>query len=323
VIRASAAEFADLVRSSLLADVVEGPVVVDIEGSVSAVPPPATPFVSIAVVHGARPAGSLGGFDVVLSDDEHSPGVDRLEGLLASIAANPQATLVAAQALRASVQLDVASGLVLESLAYSTLQAGPEFATWRAGHRPTRPSSSDSAVTMARDNGTLTITLDRPQLHNAFNRAMRDGLVEALELAAADSTVRRVVLTGAGPSFCSGGDLNEFGTAADPASAHVVRTSRSAAWWASVVGPRLRAEVHGACIGAGLELAAWADEVVASADAYFCLPEVGLGLIPGAGGTVSLPRRIGRERAAYLAISATRIDAVTAQRWGIVDQLVD
>jgi len=80
--------------------------------------------------------------------------------------------------------------------------------------------------------------------------------------------------------------------------------TRSPARLLAAMTGRLRAEVHGACIGAGIELAAFAHHVIATPDAFFQLPEVGMGLIPGAGGTASLPRRIGRQRTAYLALTA-------------------
>jgi enoyl-CoA hydratase/carnithine racemase len=79
--------------------------------------------------------------------------------------------------------------------------------------------------------------------------------------------------------------------------------------------------VHGACVGAGVELPAFAARVVARADARFWLPELGLGLVPGAGGTVSLPRRIGRQRTAWLALSGRPIDARTALAWGLIDEV--
>ncbi|HYT40119.1 MAG TPA: enoyl-CoA hydratase/isomerase family protein, partial [Acidimicrobiia bacterium] len=79
--------------------------------------------------------------------------------------------------------------------------------------------------------------------------------------------------------------------------------------------------LHGACIGAGIEMAAFAGRVIAHIDAVISLPEVGLGLIPGAGGTVSLPRRIGRHRTAELALGGGPIDAPTAQKWGLVDAI--
>ena len=91
-------------------------------------------------------------------------------------------------------------------------------------------------------------------------------------------------------------------------------------------GLRLRSavcttEVHGACVGAGCELPAFCRHVRARADAFFQLPEIAMGLVPGAGGTASLPNRIGRQRTAWLALSGSRIDAATALRWGLVDEI--
>jgi enoyl-CoA hydratase/carnithine racemase len=168
----------------------------------------------------------------------------------------------------------------------------------------------------------LEVVLSRPQRHNAYDHHMRDALVEALRLAAADATIEGVLLRGDGPSFCSGGDLAEFGTSADPATAHHVRLSRSAAYWMERIGPRMRATVHGRCIGAGVELAAYAGTVIADRDATFQLPEVAMGLVPGAGGTVSVPRRIGPWRTAWLALTGTTVDATTARSWGLVDRVV-
>jgi enoyl-CoA hydratase/carnithine racemase len=171
---------------------------------------------------------------------------------------------------------------------------------------------------MRRDGGELVLTLDRAERHNAFSAHMRDELVAGLTVAALEPALT-VVLRGAGPSFCSGGDLDEFGTFPDPATAHLVRTTRSPARLLAGMRERVRAEVHGACIGAGIELAAFAHTVVAAPDAFFQLPEVAMGLIPGAGGTASLPRRIGRQRTAYLALTGCRLDAETARTWGLVD----
>ncbi|MFU8817670.1 MAG: enoyl-CoA hydratase/isomerase family protein, partial [Pseudomonadales bacterium] len=107
----------------------------------------------------------------------------------------------------------------------------------------------------------------------------------------------------------------------DAAAAHLIRTSRSAAVLLDQLRDRLECRVHGACIGAGIELPAFACRVVATADALFQLPEVAMGLIPGAGGTVSVLRRIGRLRTAYLALSNRPIDAPTARAWGLVDEI--
>jgi len=131
------------------------------------------------------------------------------------------------------------------------------------------------------------------------------------------------VIDGRGPAFCAGGDLDEFGMARDAAIAHVSRTTRSAAALMHRLRDRVECHVHGACIGAGIELPAFAGRVVARRDAFFQLPEVGMGLIPGAGGTVSVTRRIGRLRTVGLALTGARIDAGTALAWGLVDAMVD
>jgi enoyl-CoA hydratase/carnithine racemase len=152
---------------------------------------------------------------------------------------------------------------------------------------------------------------------------MRAELLEALEVTRLDPSITEVVLTGNGPSFCSGGDLAEFGTFADPASAHLARTRHSPALVLDELTARLgrscRAKVHGQVLGSGLEMAAYCGWVQAHPDAVLGLPELSLGLIPGAGGTVSVTRRIGRWRTAYLVLSGRTIDAGTGLQWGLID----
>jgi enoyl-CoA hydratase/carnithine racemase len=226
------------------------------------------------------------------------------------------------QLLRGSLARSVADGLLAESLAYSTLQAGPEFAAWTAGRSArVREASLEPAVQVARTGDRLELRLNRPEKRNAFSAELRDALCEALALVIQDASVRSVVLTGAGPSFCSGGDLDEFGTLPDPASAHAVRATRNAAGLLARCAERVEAHVHGACVGAGVELPAFCRRVVADPGAFFLLPEVGMGLVPGAGGTVSLPRRIGRQRTAWLALTGRRLGAEQAHAWGLVDEL--
>ena len=176
-------------------------------------------------------------------------------------------------------------------------------------------------VGVERDGATLAITLTRPDRLNALDALMRDELVEALALAAA-SDVERVELRGAGRAFCAGGDLDEFGSRSDPASAHLIRLERSIGRALFQLRQPTTTYLHGACMGSGIELAAFTDTVVAAPDSQIALPEIGLGLVPGAGGTVSLPRRIGRLRTAWLAFSGCTIDAATAREWGLVDELV-
>jgi enoyl-CoA hydratase/carnithine racemase len=100
-----------------------------------------------------------------------------------------------------------------------------------------------------------------------------------------------------------------------------VRLTRSPARLLAACADRVWSQVHGACIGAGIELPAFGARLLAAEDAVFQLPEVGMGLVPGAGGTVSLPRRIGRQRTAWMALSGLPVDAPTALAWGLVDEL--
>ena len=163
--------------------------------------------------------------------------------------------------------------------------------------------------------------MNRPWVRNAYNAAMRDQLCEALSIAGADPSVGEVHIHGDGPDFCSGGDLDEFGTSEDRASAHLIRTAQSTARLLGATGDRVVAHLHGACVGAGIELPALAARVVAAPDTRMQLPEVAMGLIPGAGGTASLPRRIGRHRTAWMALSGQVVDAVTGLGWGLVDEI--
>jgi enoyl-CoA hydratase/carnithine racemase len=174
---------------------------------------------------------------------------------------------------------------------------------------------------MAREGAALSLRLNRPEKRNAFSAAMRDALCEALRLALTDAEIERIELSGAGAAFCSGGDLDEFGTLPDPATAHAIRSTRSPALLLSQCAPRVLSRVHGACVGAGIELPAFGRRIVAREDARFLLPELGMGLVPGAGGTVSLPRRIGRQRSAQLALTRSALDVERALAWGLIDEI--
>ncbi len=245
---------------------------------------------------------------------------DELAALDEHVGRSPLASTALAQLLRGTERRSLEQGLVAESVTYSMLQAGPEFAAWLAARPTLRPEVPERPpVQLSRDGARLDVLLDHPAKRNAYSAAMRDLLCEGLELAASDEAIEEVVLRGAGPAFCSGGDLDEFGLLADPATAHAIRTTRSAARWLARLAPRVRAELHGPCIGAGIELPAFAGTVLAAEDTTLHLPEVDMGLIPGAGGTVSLPRRIGRQRTAWLALTGTRLDRETAKAWNLVD----
>jgi enoyl-CoA hydratase/carnithine racemase len=274
-----------------------------------------------------RVAGLADAFDVCVtsSPDPVAPwSTGDPDAVAATVAAQPLAALALAAHLRTIDGLDVWSGLAAESAVYGMLLGGEAFRDWRRG-RPhgVRPPDAGPPVVVDRTGDRLALTLNRPAVHNAFDAGMRDALVEALQLAAVDESVTAVSLRGAGPSFCSGGDLDEFGSVGDGPVAHAVRLTRHPGWWMHACRDRVTAHLHGACVGAGIELPAFADHVEATPDAVIWLPEVAMGLIPGAGGTVSLTRRIGRQRTAWLALTGAKIDAATATRWGLVDRLVD
>lgn len=245
------------------------------------------------------------------------------QAIAATAIAAPKAAATLAGLLRLTSNVPADQGLVAESLAYSMLLAGPEFTRWLAA-RSARPPASVPAdpVLLDRAGDELRVTLNDPARHNAFSRHLRDGLIEALDLALADPSIATIRLDGRGPSFCSGGDLDEFGTTPDVVAAHLIRLDRSVAARANRCRDRLHPLLHGACIGAGLEIPSFATHVEARDDTFFQLPELSMGLIPGAGGTVSLPRRIGRWRTAYLALSGLRLDLPTALAWGLVDARV-
>jgi hypothetical protein len=249
-----------------------------------------------------------------------------LDDLTARVERWPIAAAVCDDVLRSVDPVGPARhGVIAESLAYSTLQAGPEFARWLADRGPaTMPVIADP-VLAERDGDRLRIAFNRPQRHNAFSTDARAALLEALTVAQLDSSVDEVVLTGNGPSFCSGGDLAEFGTFRDPASAHLARTRYSPALALDALTARLgkacRAHVHGQVVGSGLEMAAFCGWVEAAPDSVFGLPELSLGLIPGAGGTVSVSRRIGRWRTAHLVLSGCTLEPDTALAWGLIDMV--
>ncbi|WP_218045158.1 enoyl-CoA hydratase/isomerase family protein [[Mycobacterium] fortunisiensis] len=238
----------------------------------------------------------------------------------------PQAAAICVDVLRSvDVSAPAFGGIVTESLAYSTLQSGNEFARWLSERGPATVPQLPEPVQAHRDGNTLHVRFNRPQRHNAFSTDARGALLEALEVARLDPSVDEVVLGGNGRSFCSGGDLAEFGSFADPASAHLARTRHSPALaldeLTARLGRRCRAEVHGQVLGSGLEMACYCGWVSCHPDAVIGLPELALGLIPGAGGTVSITRRIGRWRTAYLVLSGQTIDAATALAWGLVDEI--
>lgn len=286
------------------------------------------------VLIGVHQAGSellATGIDIQLTEIPGAPRpwvtcnnvADEAARLEECVRANPTAAASLVQLLRHSDPSGTTTSLLAaESWTYGSLQAGAEFDRWLRS-RPAMipaPPTGDEVITTS-ENGCLTVTLNRPSRRNAYNAAMRDGLLRAVVPAVRQrqTTIR---LRGNGTNFCSGGDLSEFGTTRDGGLAHLIRTTASPALWLDRAADRTEVSLHGACIGAGIELAAFASRITADIGAHFRLPEVEMGLIPGAGGTVSITRRIGAERMAWMAIGGNPVDASSALSWGLVDSLV-
>lgn len=241
--------------------------------------------------------------------------------VVSAVIAQPLAALALVRLLRATIALPVHDAIDAEASTYAALLGSRSHREWLAA-RETRPHHDGEAepVIVRRVDHVLHVELNRPQVRNALDRSMRDHLVQALALAEANPGLH-VELSGKGPSFCSGGDLSEFGLVEDPATAIAIRASQHPGASAHRVASRLTATVHGSCVGAGVEIPAFAWKVIARGDATFRLPELAMGLVPGAGGTVSIPRRIGRHRTAWLAVTGEPLCAGTALEWGLVDEL--
>lgn len=272
------------------------------------------PLVSV----GIAPPGTAPSFDVIVADAEAVTAV--VDGVMS----NPTAAVTCCQVLRNGPYQATSVGLLLESTAYGTLQSGPEFSRWLSQHEyQVRPSETEPPVLVEAADDTVHLILNRPRVCNAWSAAMRDALVEALRSLSSPGDSRAIHLTGNGSVFCGGGDLTEFGSVEDPVMGHLIRSSANAGPWLDRLSKRLTVTVHGPSVGAGVELAAFAGRIKATGDASFQLPEVSMGLIPGAGGTVSVPRRIGRQQTAWLCLTGTTIDVTTALDWGLIDVVLD
>ena len=167
------------------------------------------------------------------------------------------------------------------------------------------------------------VTLNRPEFLNVYNVQMRDDLFEILSAIKDDPEVVVGIFKGAGEkAFCAGADLSEFLTAPSPAVAREVRWERDVWGLFLNIAQPLIAAVHGYVLGSGIEIALCCDMRIASEDARFGLPEVGLGIIPAAGGTQTLPRTVGRARALEMLLTNRWISAEDALRIGLVNRVV-
>lgn len=292
----------------------------------------AGPWVTVAVVADDLDpdfASLADAFDIIIGDNTVSTAaVDvtdveaTVDELTAAVTDSPHAAVALAQLLRVSHSVPVPQALHLESLTYGLLQTSEKYQQWLK-NRPAAPDTKDDshAVVWQRTGSLLRITLSRPDRRNALNIAMRDQLTEALELLDLDDSLDGAILQGAGSNFSAGGDLDEFGSTPSAAVGHHVRLVRSLPALMHRVRGRVRVHVHGSCVGAGIELPAFADAVIAHPEATFRLPEIGFGLVPGAGGTVSVTRRCGRYRSAWMALTGKAIDADQARKWRLVDRI--
>jgi enoyl-CoA hydratase/carnithine racemase len=172
-------------------------------------------------------------------------------------------------------------------------------------------------------DGIAYVTLNRPRFLNAYNMQMRDDLAEVLSAIKDDDEVRVAILRGAGEkAFCAGADLKEFLTAPSPVIARQIRFDRDI-WGLFLSIPQpLIAALHGYVLGSGIEMALCCDLRVASDDARFGLPEVGLGIIPAAGGTQTLPRTVGRGHALEMLLTGRWIDAGNAWQIKLINRVV-
>jgi enoyl-CoA hydratase/carnithine racemase len=178
------------------------------------------------------------------------------------------------------------------------------------------------AVLYETDGPVAIVTLNRPEVLNAYNVAMRDGLFEALTAVRDDPTVRVMILRGNGPAFCTGGDVREFGTAPSPVVARAVRFQRDV--WGTLKGlsKLTLAAVHGYAVGGGFEMALLCDLCLAAADTRFALPEAGLAMIPGVAGTQTAARLLGVGRALDLVLTGRTLSAREAHELGLAIRVV-
>jgi enoyl-CoA hydratase len=177
-------------------------------------------------------------------------------------------------------------------------------------------------VLYEKDGALAIVSLNRPRVLNAYNVAMRDALHEILQAVRDDPEVRAMVLRGNGRAFCTGGDLNEFGSAPSPVVARDVRWRRDV--WGLLVSlpiPTLAA-VHGYTVGGGLEMALLSDLCVAADDTRLSYPETALGMIPGVAGTQTTTRLLGLGYALDLVLTGRWLDARAALRLGLVARVV-
>ncbi|HWI41418.1 MAG TPA: enoyl-CoA hydratase-related protein [Verrucomicrobiae bacterium] len=176
-------------------------------------------------------------------------------------------------------------------------------------------------IELIRRDAVVLAVLQRPEALNALNVEFIGELREVISQLAADPAVAGVVVTGAGRSFCAGADISEMAAMSPPEAAEFAARGQRALLELEDCGKPVLAAVNGYCMGGGLEVALACDFIVASESASFAFPEIGLGIIPGFGGTQRLARLVGKGRAKELVFSGERVDAAEAARIGLVNHV--
>ncbi|MGC8556025.1 MAG: enoyl-CoA hydratase/isomerase family protein [Conexivisphaera sp.] len=186
-------------------------------------------------------------------------------------------------------------------------------------------SLSFTKIIYEKRDGVAWITLNNPERYNALEKSMRAELKAALEDAWRDDSVRAVVIRGSGKAFSAGGDIKAMLEWTPTVAMRELKELGTAFVIERIIRDMPKpviAMVHGYCLGGGFELAMACDLVVASSDAKFGSPEIGIGLIPGSGGTQMLPRHVGEKKAKELIFTGDQISAEEAARLGLVNRVV-
>ncbi|MBN9111640.1 MAG: enoyl-CoA hydratase/isomerase family protein [Pseudonocardia sp.] len=182
-----------------------------------------------------------------------------------------------------------------------------------------------TGLLVEREDDVLVLTLDRPERRNALTVGLVAALAEAVATAPG-AGARAVVLTGAPPAFCAGGDLTELSAIAAQGAMAVGETIytrfHDLVRTITTTAVPVIAAVNGPALGAGLDLAAVCDLRIAGAGATFASSWIGVGLVPGMGGALWLTRLLGGARAAEMVLTGRRIDAATAELWNLVNEVV-
>ena len=178
-----------------------------------------------------------------------------------------------------------------------------------------KPMNGFETVIYERSGNIGYVTLNRPRVLNVYSVQMRDDLYEVLNAIKVDDEIRVAIFKGAGEkAFCAGADLSEFLTAPSVVKARQIRILRDLWGLFRSMPQPLIAALHGYVLGSGMEIALFCDIRIAAENVIFGLPEMGLGIIPGAGGTQTLPRVIGLSRSLDMLLTNRRMDAQEAHR---------